>query len=302
MKSDIFRISSIGQLFEIFGLEKATHPLIQVVDVSQWTIPKEQIGVKFTTDLYTIALKDKSCGIQYGRNTYDFNEGVLMFTKPDQVASATKEQELNEIQGWMLFFHPDLIRNTHLGDTIDNYHFFSYDVHEALHLSEKEQHIISDCVDKIKDEISERIDNHSNSVIVSSLELLLNYSLRFYERQFNTRRAKNSDILSKVNVELKQYFENGNFESSGIPTAQMLSSKVQLSPHYLSDLLKKETGKTAKEHINEFIVEKAKTMLLSGSNSVSEVAYALGFNYPHYFSRLFKSKTGVSPSEYKEMN
>lgn len=300
MKNEIFRVSSISELCKMCGFDKPTHPLIYIVDVSKWEIGAEHVGVKYTTDLYSIALKDKSCGIQYGRHSYDFDEGVLICMSPNQVTTITKEQKLNEIKGWMLFFHPDLIRNTNLGDTIDKYTFFSYDVHEALHLSEKEQKITSDLVEQIKNEITERIDNHSKNVVVSSIELLLNYCMRFYERQFNTRTASNNDILSKVDDLLKQYYQSGLFASAGAPTVQYLADKVHLSQHYLSDLLTKETGRSAKEHINDFIVEKAKSRLLSSQDSVSEIAYFFGFNYPHYFSRLFKSKTGLTPKEYRE--
>ena len=191
MSGEIHTIKSISQLHETFGFDKPTNPLISIVDVSKWEIPDRFVGVRYTSSLYAIALKDKSCGLQYGRNTYDFNEGVLIFTAPDQVSSVTKPQALNEIQGWMLFFHPDLIRNTPLGKSIGDYGFFSYDVHEALHLSDAEQKTVNDCVTLIQQEINERIDNHSQTVISSSLELLLNLSRRYYERQFNTRAAKN---------------------------------------------------------------------------------------------------------------
>lgn len=302
MKEAIIRIKSISQLTEMMGFDKPTHPLIYLVDVSQWVIPGEQIGVKYTTDLYTIALKDKSCGMLYGRNHYDFNEGVMIFTEPGQVAAATKEQKLNEIQGWMLFIHPDLFRNNHLGTAIESYGFFSYDVHEALHLSDKEQQTVNELIEKIKEEISARIDNHSNSVIVSGIELLLNYCSRYYERQFNTRSFRNKDVVADVNGTLRKYYEDGQFQSTGIPSLQYLADKVHLSPHYLSDLLKKETGRTAKEHVNDFLIDKAKTLLLSSSDSVSEIAFTLGFNYPHYFSRLFRSKTGLSPKDYRQLN
>lgn len=302
MKEAIFRIKSISQLTEMMGFDKPTHPLIYLVNVADWVIPKEQVGVKYTTEFYTIALKDSSCGMQYGRHHYDFNEGVMIFTEPGQVAAATKEQYRNEIQGWMLFIHPDLFRNTHLGTTIQDYGFFSYEVHEALHLSEKEQQTVNALIEKIKEEIAERIDNHSNSVIVSSIELLLNYCSRYYERQFNTRSFKHKDIVSEVNGTLKQYYETGQFQVAGIPSVQYLADKVHLSQSYLSDVLKKETGRTAREHINDFLVDKAKTLLLSTSDSVSEIAFTLGFNYPHYFSRLFRSKTGVSPKDYRQLN
>ncbi|MBL7930675.1 MAG: helix-turn-helix transcriptional regulator [Bacteroidia bacterium] len=302
MKQEIQNIKSISQLHEIFGFAKPTHPLISIIDVSKWEIPEQFIGVKYTSDLYSIGLKDKSCGLQYGRNTYDFNEGVLIFTAPDQVQSVLKAQRLNEVQGWMMFFHPDLIRNTSLGKIIDEYHFFSYDVHEALHLSDAEQETIGNCVRMIQKEIAERIDNHSQTVIVSSLELLLNLSKRYYERQFNTRSAQSSDIVSQFHSLLNDYYKQGKFTSEGAPTVEYFAERIHLSGNYLSDLLKKETGYSVLDQVNNFIIEKAKTLLLVDSGSVSTVAYSLGFNYPHYFSRLFKNKTGFTPQEYRKLN
>ena len=302
MSEDIFHIKSISHLHELIGFDKPTHPLISIIDVSRLEIPEEQVGVKLTSGLYTIGLKDKSCGLQYGRNAYDFNEGVMYFTAPNQIQTIGKTQKKNEVKGWAINFHPDLIRNTPLGKTIDSYHFFSYDVHEALHLSDSEQKTINDCVNIIKQEVSDRIDNHSQTVISSSLVLLLNLSQRFYERQFNTRSAKNSDIVSQFQSLLKEYYAKGYFTEHGTPSIEYFADKVFLSSNYLSDLLKRETGYTAKDQINNFIIEKAKTLLVSESNSVSEIAYTLGFNYPHYFSRLFKTKTGMTPQEYRQMN
>lgn len=302
MQDGIFHIKSISHLHELIGFEKPNHPLISVIDVSQLETRKEQIGMRITNSLYAIGLKDKTCGLQYGRKSYDFDEGVMYFTAPNQVMEVGYAQKKGEIKGWVINFHPDLIRNTPLGKTIENYNFFSYDVHEALHLSEIEQQTITDCVGIIKNEISERIDNHSQTVISSSLELLLNLSQRFYERQFNTRSAKNSDILGQFQSLLKEYYQKGGFGELGIPTVNYFAEKVFLSPNYLSDLLKKETGKSAKDQINTFVIEKAKTRLLSETTSVSEIAFDLGFNYPHYFSRLFKSKTGKTPLEFRQTN
>lgn len=299
---DIISIKSITQLHQVLGFDKPTHPLITIVDVSALEIGEEWVGVKTICELYVIALKDHSCGMEYGRNNYDFGEGVLIFTAPGQVTLTNKPQKKGENSGWMLFFHPDLIRNTPLGQNIDNYHFFSYDVHEALHLSEAEQNTMTECVELIHAEIRQRIDNHSQRVIVPLLELLLNYSTRFYERQFNTRTARNKDIITQFDALLKEYYSAGKFAETGIPAIDYFAGRVHLSPNYLSDLLKKETGVTAKDHINNFIVEKAKTLLLSDTGSISDIAYKLGFNYPHYFARLFKSKTGHTPQEYRKAN
>jgi YesN/AraC family two-component response regulator len=202
----------------------------------------------------------------------------------------------------MLYFHPDLIRKTALGEKMDSYNFFNYEVYEALHLSQQEQNTLTQIVELIKSEIKERIDNHSQQVLVSNIELLLNYSVRFYERQFNTRSASNLDIVSKVEVLLKDYYRSNELIEKGQPTIKYLADKCHLSSSYLSDLLTKETGRSAKDHINDFLVEKAKNLLLSSTDSISGIAYTLGFNYPHYFGRLFKQKTGKTPQEYRQLN
>lgn len=303
MKNDILRSRSIIELHNGMGLDKPpTHPLISIIDTADLQYGEEFVGSRFTSDLYCIALKDKGCGIDYGRNHYDFNEGVLLFMAPNQVYTVLKAQKLNEVKGWMLYFHPDLIRNTPLGKHVDKYTFFNYDVHEALHLSEKEQETLNHIVRLIQSEIHERIDNHSQQVLVSNVQLILDYCVRFYERQMNTRSAQNVDVISNVEKLLKDYYANNDLIDSGQPTIEYLAINCHLSPHYLSDILTKETGKSAKEHINDFLVEKAKYLLLSSNDSISGIAYTLGFNYPHYFGRLFKKKTGKTPQEYRLLN
>lgn len=283
-------------------MEKPTHPLITILDTGKLAYGEKTVGKRFSSDLYCIALKDSNCGIDYGRNSYDFDDGVLIFTAPKQVITVKKSQELNEVKGWMLYFHPDLIRNTTLSSKIDSYNFFNYEVNEALHLSENEQNTLNQIVHLIQDEIKGRIDNHSQRVLVSNIELLLNYSKRFYERQFNTRSANHIDIVSKVERLLKDYYTDNQIIENGQPTIQYLADHCQLSASYLSDLLTKETGRSAKDHINDFLVEKAKYLILSSTDSISGIAYTLGFNYPHYFGRLFKQKTGKTPQEYRQLN
>ena len=300
MENRIVHIKSIRDLSEKMGLGKPRHPLIQIVDTSKLAYGEESLGARYCSDLYCIALKDSSCGIDYGRKQYDFGEGVLVFFAPKQVVTITRIQELGEIKGWMLYFHPDLIRNTSLGSKIDGYTFFNYEVHEALHLSEQEQETLSQCVQLIEKEVNERIDNHSQQVLVSNIELMLNYSMRFYERQFNTRRAQNVDVVAKVESLLQDYYSAHDLMESGQPSIQYLAEHCHVSPSYLSDLLSKETGRPAKDHINDFLIEKAKNLLSNSSDSISGVAYALGFNYPHYFGRLFKQKTGLTPRSYRE--
>ncbi len=299
MSSEIIRHKTATELHSHFGFEEPRHPLITIVDTARIAIPEEGIGTRVTSDMYHIGLKDKSCGLDYGRNHYDFNEGTLVFMAPDQVFTFTKSQELGEVQGWLLYFHPDLIRGMPLADKIDDFNFFSYDVHEALHLSKQEEDTITQCVEMISQELDQRIDNHSQTVIVSTIELMLNHCSRFYERQFITRSPQNKDVVSKVEACLKEYFAADLVSDLGVPTIQYLAEKCNVSTYYLSDLLKKETGRTAKDHINDYIIDKAKTRLLGTDDSINQIAYTLGFNYPHYFSRLFKAKTGLTPQEYR---
>lgn len=302
MDNDIIHTKSIDELYKGLGIGKPNHPLIAIVDTAKLAFGEEYVGKRFTSDLYCIALKDASCGMDYGRNHYDFGEGVLIFTAPNQVVTLTRTQELGQINGWMLYFHPDLIRNTSLGAKIDEYNFFNYEVHEALHLSDQEQATLTQCVELIQAEIGERIDNHSQQVLVSNIELILNYSLRYYERQFITRSAQNSDVVSKVESLLKNYYHDNDLIESGQPSIQYLADQCHLSPSYLSDLLTRETGRSAKDHINDFLVEKAKHLLVSSTDSISGIAYSLGFNYPHYFGRLSKQKTGKTPQQYRQLN
>lgn len=294
-------IESISQIHEALGLEKPTNPLISIIDMSSYDVKEDWIDVKYTSSMYCIILKDQSCGLDYGRNTYDFQEGVLSFMAPEQVFSISSKPG-QKINGWMLNIHPELIRNSALGTKIKNYNFFYYDVHEALHLSQQEQDTLNDCIRIIDEEIQERIDRHSNTVVVSGLEFLFNFCNRFYERQFNTRSAGNLDVLSKVETLLSQYYKSNSMDNLGLPTVSYLAKNINLSAGYLSDLLKVETGKTAKDHINFFLIDKAKTILLNSKTSVSEVAYELGFEYPQHFSKIFKKSTGLSPSEYRNMN
>ncbi|MCG8474231.1 MAG: helix-turn-helix transcriptional regulator [Cytophagales bacterium] len=302
MSEKFIKLKSISELHALQNLPKPQNPLISLIDVSQIAVPEAAVGTKVVYDFYIVSLKDKSCGVEYGRNSFDFSEGVMTFSAPGQVYTPTKAIQKGDIQGWMLFFHPDLIRNTHLGSQISDYSFFSYEVFEALHLSETEEKTVSECASNIRREYEQRIDNHSRRVIVSNLELLINYCLRFYERQFNTRTQQSKDIVCRFEKELSAYFDARRHQEHGLPSVQYFAEKSHLSQHYFSDLLKKETGRTPKDHINDFVVEKAKTLLLNSEDSVSQIAYGLGFNYPHYFTRLFKSRTGKTPVEFRRFD
>lgn len=301
MSEQVLKIESISQLHQLLGCGKSSHPLITVLDPQQLSIPDTVRDVRVVSNLYAVWLKTTDCGMAYGRNHYDFEEGALIFTAPQQVVSVRGEVAEDE-EGWMLFFHPDLVRATSLGEKIGQYTFFSYEIHEALHLSDAEKATITKCIDNIKAEYEQRIDDHSQRVIVANLELLLHYCARYYARQFNTRTTANKDLLTRFERSLKVYFESDQLLQRGMPTVQELAAQVHLSANYLSDLLKKETGRSAKDHITDFVVEKAKYLLLNSQDTISGIAYELGFNYPHYFSRLFKAKTGQTPQEFRSLN
>jgi len=300
---EVHHIEKISELNKLLKQEKPTHPLVSVVDFSKIESCGENNG-KTTLGFYTIMLKSNSCGrLKYGREYYDFEEGTLVCIAPNQVASIDNESDQqNQATGWGLFFHPDLIRGTSLGSKMKDYTYFSYEVNEALHLSDKEKQTLNDCIVKIQNELSLNIDNHSQTLIVSNIELLLNYCSRYYDRQFITRKNNNQDILVKFENVLKGYFNSENLKSKGIPTVKYCADKLFLSPNYLSDLLKKETGKNAQDHIHYYLIEEAKNSLLNSNDTVSEIAYQLGFEYPQYFSKLFKSKTGMTPLGFRNLN
>jgi AraC-like DNA-binding protein len=241
--------------------------------------------------------------IKYGRKTIDFQDGNLICIAPNQTIEIDNEiEEREDKMGWGLFFHPDLIRSTTLNQKIKEYSFFQYEVSEALHLSDKEKNILLECVQKIQTELQENIDVHSQYIIVSTIELLLNYCSRFYGRQLITRSQSNKSIISQIENLLTQYFADNKINEQGLPTVKYLANKVHLSPSYLSDLLKKETGKNAQEHIHFYLIEEAKNLLLNSEKNINEIAFDLGFEYPQYFNKLFKKKTGKTPMEYRNLN
>lgn len=306
--SNTFEINSISQVHQSLGLAKPKHPLVSVVYTKDVKTTKVFQKVKIVNNLYQISLKSSiQLGkLQYGKSSYDYEEGTLVFTSPGQVTEYEPKQEIEtsnqEIEGWTLLFHPDLIRKSDLGDKIRRYGFFNYDVNEALHISDNEKNTIEEIIEKIIKEYSQNLDRHSQPLIIKNIELLLDYCLRFYDRQFYTRTNLNSDIIAKFERLLREYYQNNKVENLGIPNVNYCGQALNLSPNYLSDLLKKETGKTAQEHIHLCIIERAKNSLLNSNHSISEISYALGFDYPQYFSNLFKSKTGLSPREYRNLN
>ncbi|OJJ19481.1 AraC family transcriptional regulator [marine bacterium AO1-C] len=304
---DTIVINSITQAHQLLGLEKPKHPLVNVTRKRDLKQVADFDETKIVTTYYQVMFKQVGCGkLTYGRNSYDYEEGTLMFTCPGQVVifdyDTTFEESSEDVGGWILAFHPDLIRKSELANKMSQYSFFHYDVNEALHLSDEEKNTLEELLDKIVKEYSQNLDKHSQHLIISNIQLLLDYCSRFYDRQFYTRTNLNSDIVSRFERLLKTYYQTESALEMGVPTVNYAAKELHLSSNYLSDLLKKETGKTAQEHIHLFIIEKAKNSLLGTTHSISEIGYALGFEYPQHFSNLFKSKTGFSPREYRKVN
>ena len=281
----IVKLNTIQEYNMVMGVE-TLHPLVSVVDFS--TLKSLKHGRK-NFGFYCIFLKQLKCGeLSYGRSTYDYQEGTLVFVAPGQVAGID-----------VLAFHPDLLRGTSLGRKMKDYSFFSYEANEALHMSERERQIILNCFVEIQEELERAIDKHSKDIIASTIELLLNHCQRFYDRQFITRENINKDILVRFENLLSDYFESDQPQTVGLPSVQYVADRLHLSPNYFGDLIKKETGKSAQESIQLFVIEKAKERLYDENKTVSEVAYELGFKYPHHLSRLFKKVVGMTPNEYR---
>ncbi|TRX71455.1 AraC family transcriptional regulator [Carboxylicivirga sp. M1479] len=303
---DIFRIDTISEIHEHLGLEAPSHPLVSIYRHDTIRPNKDLAGRQIAIDLYQVMFKMCDTGsFSYGRNNYDYHEGTFIFMAPGQVITMDDDVKWDENPrsgGWSLNFHPDLIRRSHLGQHIDDYSFFSYEVNEALHVSELEKQTIGELKNKIIQEYCMNIDKHSQKLIVSNIELMLDYCTRFYDRQFYTRENLNKDLVSKFDSVLKDYYATDKALETGLPTVKYCGAALNLSSNYLSDLLKKETGRNAQEHIHHFIVDRAKTKLLNSTESVSQIAYDLGFEYSQHFSKVFKKKTGISPAEYRAVN
>ena len=300
--SDLIQLDTISQLHQILGLESPMHPLVSVIPIDEHITNFDYGDASYVLGFYQITLKSGISGhISYGRNTYDFQEGTMMFTRPAQAMSFKNTRQEKGVDGWILMFHPDLIRNSDLGVNIEKYNFFSYAAHEALHVSELERASLTEQVQKIERECRQSIDRHTQTFIVANIELLLNYCIRYYDRQFYVRTNLNQDVITRFENLLNEYFDSEKSLEVGLPTVKYCGEKLNMSPSYLSDLLKKETGKTAQQHIQNAIVELAKNLLLGTTESVSQIAYSLGFEYPQHFSKLFKTRTGMSPMEYRKI-
>lgn len=295
------RFKTISEFHRFRELPKPEHPLISVIDASMVTrLQANEPG--YVKDFYSIAMKRGFHGkMKYGQQDFDFNEGVMFFMAPGQVLRIEGEMDTTLKQsGWMLFVHPDFLWNTPLAKTIKQYEYFDYSVNEALFLSEKEEMIIGGIMQNIQQEYHSNIDKFSEKVIIAQLELLLTYGERFYQRQFITRKIANHRVLERLEDMLTAWFREDGLAQKGLPTVQWVAESLNVSPNYLSGLLKTLTGQSTQQHIHDKIIEKAKEKLSTTDLSVSEIAYELGFEHPQSFSKLFKAKTNVSPLDFRQ--
>jgi AraC-like DNA-binding protein len=286
--------------YNAFNNNETLHPLASVVDLSK---ASPRSGSKMYFGFYTIFLKDVKCGdLVYGRATYDYQEGTLVFLAPGQVAGINSNNEMYQPKGYALVFHADLLHGTLLGRHINDYGFFSYETREALHVSERERQIVLDCFSKISYELEHAIDKHSKKLIASNIELFLDYCQRFYDRQFITRETVHKGIMEKFENLLKDYFASDKTQTIGVPSVAWCAGEVNLSANYFGDLIKKETGKSAQEFIQTKLIDLAKEKLLDQDKSITQIAMELGFKYPAHFTRFFKQKVGHTPNEYRALN
>jgi len=294
-----FKFESLSDLHRALGLPKPLHPLISLVENKNNEILPGKLQGSFIFNFYKISYKKNLSGkLKYGQGYYDFDEGGLFFKAPNQVSANGENNE--DHRGFTLLFHPDFLASYPLATKIKQYGFFSYSVNEALHLSEKEKETIISVFKNIEEELQNRIDDFSQDVIISQIETLLNYSNRFYKRQFITRKSVNNDVLQKTEEILDNYFNNDKSLIQGIPTVQYLADTLNLSPGYLSDLLRNLTGQNTQQHIHNKLIEKAKVQLSTTHLTISEIAYELGFEHPSSFNKLFKSKTNQSPLQFRQ--
>lgn len=296
---EMLRFNTISE-YNAFNNNITKHPLVSVVDFSK-AAPRH--GYRMYFGFYAIFLKDVKCGdMVYGRNNYDYQEGTLVFLAPGQVVGVNSNGEIYQPKGHGLVFHADLIHGTSLGRHILDYAFFGYQSNEALHLSDAERKIVLDCFSKIEYELGHAIDKHSKRLIVSNIELFLDYCVRFYDRQFITRDNVHRGILERFETLLNNYFQSEKPQTIGLPSVAYCADELNLSPNYFGDLVKKETGKTAQEYIQSALIDIAKEKIFDTSKTVSQVAYELGFKYPQHFARLFKQRVGHSPVEFRSLN
>lgn len=298
------RVKTITQFHRMLSLPEPEHPLISVVEYAKVAAAKREAGATHASisDFYSISVKrGVAAKMRYGQQEYDFDEGVMYFLAPGQVLQSSPDNNPTaKPSGWILLIHPDFFWNNSLAKTIRQYEFFDYAVHEALFLSPKEEATLNNIIENIKTEYHSNIDKFSQNIIISQLETLLNYAERYYQRQFITRKITNHKVLDRVEQILADYFNNEELLSKGLPTVQHLAAVLTMSPKYLSNVLKTATGQTAQQHIHDKLIEKAKEKLSTTDLSVSEIAYELGFEHSQSFSKLFKSKTNFSPSQFRD--
>lgn len=301
MQQSFVDINTINELHKLYGCPPPKHPLVsflQLQQISRDNFPEKETA--FRLGFYAVYLKQLKGSMGYGHSNYDFDQGTLVFTAPGQ--AVTTHRHISYDDGWGLFFHPDLLYRTGLGKKIHGYSFFHYDANEALHVSEDEKKTLRNCADNVEMEFSQNIDKHSQELIVNNIELLLNYCTRFYDRQFFTRSKPSHDLVQSFESLLLEYFSKDSLINDGLPDVKYFASRLNLSADYLSDLLNRYTGKTTIEHIHLQLIDKAKSLLWSTEKNISEIAFELGFEHPSHFTKIFKNKTGQSPSDYRHMN
>ncbi|GAB2565372.1 helix-turn-helix domain-containing protein [Spirosoma areae] len=294
------RIKTITEYHRLRNLPKPEHPLISIITVND--VKPLDKPISWVLDFYSIALKRNfGAKFKYGQQRYDFDEGILFFMAPGQVFSVEPSGDTStQVSGWIVLVHPDFLWNTNLAKQIRQYDYFGYSVHEALFLSEKEEGVITNIIGQIQHEYQSNIDSFSQNIIIAQLEVLLNYAERFYQRQFITRKITSHKILERVEAVLWAYFNVDDRTQKGLPTVQYVAGQLNISPNYLSGLLKTQTGQSTQQHIHDKLIEKAKEKLSTTELSISEIAYALGFEHAQSFSKLFKSKTNCSPLEFRQ--
>lgn len=293
----ILNLDNVERFNQLYGLE-TLHPLVSVVNLNEATRAVDTIRLNY--GVYALFLKlEKACSIKYGHQMYDYDEGTIVCFAPGQTAETTPTTGRIQTNSYGILFHPDLLRGTSLNKAMRDYTFFSYEANEALHLSEEERVVILDCLKIIRKELEHDIDKHSKTLIATYIELLLGYCMRFYERQFVTRGKSNRDVLVRFEQLLDGYFEGPVAERDGLPSVKYFADRLCLSPNYFGDLFKKETGKTPQEYIQQKVIEVAKDRISGTRDTVNEIAYSLGFQYPQHLCRLFKKRVGCTPREYR---
>lgn len=296
MKQEVIKIDTVKKFNDIFGLE-TMHPMVSVINLSEATRWPETLTVNY--GIYAVYLKKTKCGdLTYGLQEYDYQEGTIVCFAPGQVVTSYMNSDTKP-EGYGILFHPDFIHGTNLGKEIKKYSFFSYNSKEALHLSEEERKIIIECFGNIEKELKNKQDKHSNRIITTNIGLMLDYCLRFYDRQFETREKSNKNVIVQFEQLLDDYFESNAPVENGLPTVKYFAEKVFLSPNYFGDMISRQTGKTASEYIHGKVVDKAKEKLISTQMTMTEIAYELGFQYPQHLSRMFKKEVGCTPNEYR---